>query len=82
MPKKNLGRYAPPGLVRKTAETIRAAAGRNGHRFDYQIGKVIGVNPSGIAARFQNCSFSHTELVALNKKYHFTEDEWRALGCR
>lgn len=82
MPKKSLGRLAPPGLTKKTADTIRAAAGRNGDRFDYQIGKVIGLNPSGIAARFQKCSFTHTELVRLGKKYGFTEDDWRALGCR
>lgn len=82
MPKKKMGKQPLPGLTRKTAETIRAAAVRNGDRFDYQIGKVIGLNPSGIAARFQNCSFSHVELVRLGKRYGFTEDDWRALGCR
>lgn len=82
MPKNKMGRSAPPGLTKKTAETIRAAAARNGHRFDYQIGEVIDVGSSGIANRLQNCSFSHTELVRLGKRYGFTEEEWRALGCR
>lgn len=82
MPKQKAGRKPPPGLTKKTAETIRAAAVRNGHRFDYQIGAVIDVGTRGISERFQNCSFSHTELVRLGKRYGFTEDDWRALGCR
>ena len=82
MPKAKAGRMPPPGLTKRTAETIRAAADRKGHRFDHQIGEVIGLNPSGISARFKNCSFTHTELVKLGKRYEFTEDDWRALGCR
>lgn len=82
MPKKNRGRSPLPGLTSKTAETIRAAASRNGHRFDYQIGQVIDVGERGISERFTNCSFTHMELVRLGKRYSFTEDDWRALGCR
>lgn len=82
MPKKTLGTYPPPGLTKKTAETIRAAAVRKGDRFDYQIGEAIGLKPSGISTRFENCSFTHIELVKLGKRYEFTEDDWRALGCR
>ena len=82
MPKVNAGRKPLPGLTEKTAETIRGAASRNGHRFDYQIGRVIDVGERGISERLNNGTFSHMEIVRLGKKYQFTEDEWRALGCR
>lgn len=82
MPKIKQGKLPPPGLTKRTAETIRAAGQRNGFRYDYQIGGLIGIDGTAISRRFKECSFSHTEIVALNKKLRFTEEEWRALGCR
>lgn len=82
MVKKKPGKLPPPGLTKRTADTIRSAGQRNGFRYDYQIGVLIGVDGAAISRRFKECSFSHTELVALNKKLRFTEEEWRALGCR
>lgn len=82
MPKLKQGKVAPPSLTKRTADTIRAAGQRNGFRYDYQLGDLIGVDKASISRRLKDCTFTHKEIVTLNKALQFTEEEWRALGCR